>query len=201
MAELMQDFQTLVKKLVTNSKSIEDEFNRLLTKITVLETQNNSFLTDINTLRKNKEVESYRVRKLESELETKKAELEIKIQSVENEKMLTESEKFAIEKELERVAKLYEDVTGKEAESEDLSNLLGLYITLIERVFSGKIAFKTLSIMHGDKQKWTRAEIAKSIGVSEIDLRLTLGELARAELIEYNEETSEAFLKKKIGDL
>lgn len=201
MTELIQEFQMLVKKMASNSQRIENELTRLYTKIKVLETQNNSLVTDANNLRKNKEVESQRVRKLESELETKKAELEIKIQSIENEKMLTENEKMAIENELNRVASLYEEVTGKQADNEDLSGILSLYITLIERVFSGKIAFKTLSIMHGDKQRWTRSEIAKSIGVSEIELRITLGELARAKLIEYNEETSEAFLIKKISNL
>jgi len=69
----------------------------------------------------------------------------------------------------------------------------------MEEVFSGKAAFKTLAVMHGDKERWTREEIAKSIGVSEIELRKVLGELARADLIDYDEETTICNLKKKIS--
>jgi transcription initiation factor IIE alpha subunit len=92
-------------------------------------------------------------------------------------------------------------MTGKEAEIEQLSNLLSIYVTLMEEVFSGRVHFKILAIMHGDKEKWSRNELAKTIGVRETIIRSALGELARANLIVYDEETTECLLKKRIAHI
>ena len=79
--------------------------------------------------------------------------------------------------------------------------ILNIYLTLMEEVFSGRAHFKILSIMHGEKTNWTRKELVTSTGFSEINIRKVLGELARANLIVYDEDQASAKLVQRIVDL
>ncbi len=71
----------------------------------------------------------------------------------------------------------------------------------MEEVFSGRVHFKVLSIVHGEKKIWNRKELVTSIGFSEIIIRKVLGELTRANLIEYDEERATCKLIRRIADL
>ena len=118
-----------------------------------------------------------------------------------SEKEAVESERDSLADELQRIGKLYEDLTGKQASQEDLRGILSIYITLMEEVFSGRAHFKVLSIIHGEKEIWKRNELFKSTGISEIQLRSVLGELARANMILYDEEGATVQLIKRLSTL
>ncbi|MHA2104506.1 MAG: hypothetical protein ACW981_13845 [Candidatus Hodarchaeales archaeon] len=118
----------------------------------------------------------------------------------------SEKEEIAIERdllaeELQRIGRLYEDLTGKQASQEDLKGVLNIYITLMEEVFSGRTHFKVLSIIHGEKENWSRNELVKSTGIAEIKLRSVLGELVRANMIVYDEENASVKLIKRLSAL
>ena len=70
----------------------------------------------------------------------------------------------------------------------------------MEEVFSGRAHFKVLSIMHGEKDIWNRGELVTSTGFSEIIIRRVLGELARANLIIYDEEQATCKLVQRIAE-
>ena len=128
-------------------------------------------------------------------------ELETDLSSISSEKEEIEVERNLLEEELKRIGRLYEDLTGKKGSHEDLKSVLNIYITLMEEVFSGRAHFKVLSIIHGEKETWERDELVKSTGISEIKLRSVLGELVRANMIEYNEENASIKLIKRLSAL
>jgi len=163
------------------------EFDNMKVKIDELLEKHQILIKELSSVQEEKESNGERLVNLQSELH-----------HVKEEKMAIEIEKDYLKHELEKVGKLYRELTGEKVEGEKLSKLLSIYVTLMEKVFSGRVHFKILAVMHGDKQFWTREELVKSTGISEVNLRTALGELARAQLIEYNEETTESFLKERI---
>lgn len=134
---------------------------------------------------------------VEKEMENLKTNLSV----ISSEKEEIKVERDLLAEELQRIGRLYEGLTGKEASQEDLKSVLNIYITLMEDVFSGRAHFKVLSIIHGEKETWKRDELAKSSGIAEIQLRSVLGDLVRANMIEYDEETTNVKLKKRISAL
>jgi chromosome segregation ATPase len=143
-----------------------------------------------------------------SNLEQEKQSFEKKVdtlttnlQEVESEKIDIEQERDNLAQELQRIGDLYKEVTGKKAKEEDLRDILDIYITLMEEVFSGRTHFKVLSILHGEKSSWNREELAKSIGTAEVKLRTVLGELSRAKMIQYDEEAASIQLIQRVSTL
>jgi predicted RNase H-like nuclease (RuvC/YqgF family) len=124
--------------------------------------------------------------------------LKTNLQDVESEKQHIEQERDGLAQELQRIGKLYKEVTGQKAKEEDLRDILSIYITLMEEVFSGRAHFKVLSILHGEKTHWNRRELAKSTGIAEVKLRTVLGELSRGNIIQYDEEAASIQLIQKI---
>jgi chromosome segregation ATPase len=118
-----------------------------------------------------------------------------------SEKETVQNERDSLAEELQRVGKLYEELTGKQAKQEDVRGILSIYITLMEEVFSGRAHFKVLSVIHGEKEIWKRSELVKSTGISEIKLRSVIGDLVRANMIEYNEEEATLKLIKRVSSL
>ncbi|MHA2272728.1 MAG: hypothetical protein ACXACI_12760 [Candidatus Hodarchaeales archaeon] len=103
-----------------------------------------------------------------------------------------------IQEQLSRVSSLYEEASKEHEETQDLSELLGIYITLLEEVFAGRPHAKILYLIHGDKEVWTRGELNKTTGFTAVAILRALHELAAAELIDYNEETNEVRVTKRI---
>lgn len=159
-------------------------------QIETLLSQNKSMLDQISNIKTEKESVQKHIDDLQEN---------ISILTTEKEGLINERD--SLSEELQRVAKLYEEFTGKQARQEDLRGVLDLYITLMEEVFSGRAHFKVLSVIHGEKQVWTREELVKSTGFAEIKLRTVLGELAKGKLIEYDEEQATVKLVKRISSL
>ena len=82
-----------------------------------------------------------------------------------------------------------------------LKEVLNIYITLMEEVFSGRAHFKVLSVIHGEKEIWTRDELVKSTGFAELKLRTVLGDLTRAHMIEYDEDNAQVKLIRSLSTL
>ncbi len=174
-------------------ESTEKEINLYEKKkqeIADLMKEHKDLISNLSNLQREKESNEVEIVKLKTDLK-----------DVITEKKDIETERDFLAKELERISVLYKELTGSQASREDLRDLLGIYITLMEEVFSGKAHFKVLSILHGEKMGWKREEIAKSTGISEIQLRQVLGELARAGILTYDVEHATVKLLKQISTL
>ena len=141
------------------------------------------------------------IRNEKKDVEKHIEQLEKDISILTNQKEEIKQERDTLAEELQRVANLYKEMTGRQANDEEIKEVLGIYITLMEEVFSGRSHFKVLSIIHGEKEIWSRAELVKSTGISEINLRSILGDLVRANMIVYDEETATIKLLKRISSL
>ena len=109
-----------------------------------------------------------------------------------------ESELNAIKVQLEKMSDTYKELVAEQEETIPVQELLALYIALLEDVFYAQPHAKTLFLLHGRKKEMTRDEIIKTAGHEPTAIRKALGDLSRAELIDYNVETGNAKLKKRL---
>jgi chromosome segregation ATPase len=102
---------------------------------------------------------------------------------------------------LSRVSELYRETSAeKEAlqEKVDVSDLLGIYIVLLETVFYGKPHARILYILHDVKKPITRKNLADSSGIMPAQVLKAIHDLANENLVSYNEDTQQVTLKKEI---
>ncbi len=109
-----------------------------------------------------------------------------------------ESELNAIKTQLEKMSDTYKELVSAQEETIPVQELLALYIALLEDVFYAQPHAKTLFLLHGRKKKMSRDEITKTAGHEPTAIRKALGDLSRAELIDYDVETGNAQLKKRL---
>lgn len=102
---------------------------------------------------------------------------------------------------LSRVSELYRETSAeKEAlqEKVDVSDLLGIYIVLLETVFYGKPHARILYTLHDIKKPITRKNLADSSGIMPAQVLKAIHDLANENLVSYNEDTQQVTLKKEI---
>ncbi|MFX1317618.1 MAG: hypothetical protein ACFE9D_00645 [Promethearchaeota archaeon] len=109
-----------------------------------------------------------------------------------------ESELNAIKTQLEKMSRTYKELVTEQEATIPVQELLALYIALLEDVFYAQPHAKTLFLLHGRKREMTREEITKTAGHEATAIRKALGDLSRADLIEYDVETGKAKLKKRL---
>ncbi len=106
-----------------------------------------------------------------------------------------------INAQLNRVSELYREASAeKEAleEKVDVSDLLAIYITLIETVFYGKPHARILYTLHDVKSAIPRSNIASSTGIQPAVVLKAVHDLANADLVSYDEDSQEVNLIKDI---
>lgn len=109
-----------------------------------------------------------------------------------------QSEIDAIRTQLERMSKTYKDLVQEHEASIPVQELLALYIALLEDVFGAQPHAKALFLLHGAKKEMSREAITKTAGHTAVAIRKALGDLSRADLIEYDVESGLARLKKRL---
>ena len=141
------------------------------------------------------------LKKMNLEIEEKEKALqerEEKLNQANIQRQQLEFDYMSLETEFKKISELFSELSGKQEVSLDIKQLLSIYITLLEKVFTGKPHAKILYLLHGDKSEMSREELTKTTGFSAAIVLHSLHELNRAELIEYDEESSRAILKNRI---
>jgi hypothetical protein len=133
--------------------------------------------------------------------EDRKSELDNKDEQLD--KLQDENAKKAvqlkdIEDQLSKISKTYQDLAGKQTEALDVRELLTIYVTLLEEVFEGRPHAKILWLLHGQKPVLTRSEINKTSGFQPAIVLKSIYDLSNADLINYDENTQELSLKRKL---
>jgi len=106
-----------------------------------------------------------------------------------------------INEQLGRVSELYREASAEKealAEKVDVSDLLAIYITLIETVFYGKPHARILYTLHDVKTAISRKNIASSTGIMPAAVLKAVHDLANANLVKYDENTQDVELTKDI---
>ena len=121
--------------------------------------------------------------------------------SVTKERDELKAEMAQITEQLQRVSELYREAsTEKEKMKEkvDVSDLLAIYITLIETVFGGKPHARVLYTLHNTKKAITRKNLESSTGIMSAAVIKAIHDLRNAQLVSYDETTLEVKLIKDI---
>ncbi|MFW9920186.1 MAG: hypothetical protein ACFFED_11335 [Candidatus Thorarchaeota archaeon] len=106
-----------------------------------------------------------------------------------------------INNQLERVSALYREASAekaKMAEKVDVSDLLAIYIMLIETIFGGKPHARILYTLHDTKAAITRKNLEASTGIMPAVIKKAIYDLRNENLVSYDEETEEVKLTKEI---
>ena len=143
------------------------------------------------------------LKKIQEELDQKEAVLqdrEEKLNQANLERQQLEFDYIGLETEFKKVSELFSELSGQQESTVSIKELLGIYIALLEKVFTGKPHAKILYLLHGDKSEMTREELAKATGFSPAIVRHSVSELFRADLIKLDEDKGVAKLVNRIYD-
>jgi DNA-binding transcriptional ArsR family regulator len=141
------------------------------------------------------------LKNIQAELNEKEVALkdrEEKLNQAKLERQQLEFDYIGLETEFKKVSELFSELSGQQESSVSIKELLGIYIALLEKVFSGKPHAKILYLLHGDKAEMTRDELTKATGFSAAIVRHSISELNRADLIKLDEEEGIARLVNRI---
>jgi archaellum component FlaC len=144
-----------------------------------------------------------RANSAESELATLRSDTtkDSEIEELRRERDELRAEMDEINSKLERVSELYRETSAEKEklqEKVDVSDLLAIYIILIENIFGGKPHARVLYTLHNTKSAITRKNIEASTGIMATAVMKAIHDLRNAELVSYDEETQEVKLIKEI---
>ncbi len=106
-----------------------------------------------------------------------------------------------INSQLAKVSELYRETSAEKEKLEekvDISDLLAIYIILIENIFGGKPHARVLYTLHNTKTAITRKNIISSSGIMPTAVTKAIQDLRNAELVSYDDETQVVKLIKDI---
>ncbi|MFW9925942.1 MAG: hypothetical protein ACFFDM_04150 [Candidatus Thorarchaeota archaeon] len=213
--ELLNEFQNSIVKLMDERDNFSSESEELSSakkeaeeKALALEEQVEKLANDLEKANDAKEKAKNDLVAANDEL----TELRTRVEDAEASKSEAEetlrAERDALKKEMDeineqlgRVSELYREASAeKEAlqEKVDVSDLLAIYITLIETVFYGKPHARILYTLHDVKTAITRKNIVSSTGIQPAAVLKAVHDLANADLVSYDENSQEVNLTKDI---
>lgn len=172
----------------------EEKLESLKERLSKLEGENDRLEKELTE--KTEELEE-----LKGQLESAETTRDQEMETLRTERDELKAEMEQITQKLERVSELYRETSAeKEAlqEKVDVSDLLGVYVLLLETVFYGKPHARILYTLHDTQTAINRKHLADSTGIQPAQVLKAIHDLANANLIEYDEQTQEARLIKDI---
>ncbi len=208
MLELLDEFKNSIVKMMDERETLDSEAEELRTS--KREAEEKAWAAD----EKIKDLSS-KLEKAESELETAKEEASgFSLKAAEAEAGKSEAQEALqrerdelrremdeINEQLGRVSELYREASAEKeemAEKVDVSDLLAIYITLIETVFYGKPHARILYTLHDVKTAITRKNIQSSTGIMPAAVLKAVHDLVAADLVSYDEDSQEVNLTKDV---
>ncbi len=208
MLELLDEFKDSIVKLMDEREGFNSEAEELRTarreveekawaaeeQVKKLTTKLEKAETDLKAAKE--EVTSLRAKANEAEAGMSEAQ-----ETLQRERDELRREMDEITGQLTRVSELYREASAEKEAMEqkvDVSDLLAIYITLIETVFYGKPHARILYTLHDVKTAITRKNITSSTGIQPAAVLKAVHDLAAADLVSYDENSQEVVLTKDI---
>ncbi len=215
MLELLDEFKNSIVKLMDERETLDSEAEELRSskreaeeKVWAAEEKNTELtakLEKAESARDKAEADLAAAKEEMDELSAKAQEAEAgkseAQDALQRERDELRREMDEINEQLGRVSELYREASAeKEAlqEKVDVSDLLAIYITLIETVFYGKPHARILYTLHDVKTAITRKNIQSSTGIMPAAVLKSVHDLVAANLVAYDEDTQEVKLTKDI---
>ncbi len=215
MLELLDEFKNSIVKMMDERDTLASESEELRAgrrdaeeKSWAAEEKVKELMKDLEKAKKGQTTAESKLDQLQEELAALKSQLDEAESSKtgEIEKIRQERDEFKkeldeISEQLNRVSELYREASAEKealAEKVDVSDLLAIYITLIETAFYGKPHARILYMLHDVKSAVTRKNIASSSGIMPAVVRKAVYDLANADLVKVDEDKDEVTLTKDI---
>ncbi len=189
------------EELKTKTEELQTELDSVNSQLEEAKGTIESQKSEIDEATKTIESLKSEIETLKSELEEAKKSSESAFEEITRERDELRAELDEINSKLQRVSELYRETAAEKAKLEekvDVSDLLAIYIMLIETVFYGKPHARILYTLHNTKKPITRRNIASSTGIQPAVVQKAIFDLVNAGLVSYDEETQEARLIKEI---
>ncbi len=194
MLQLLDEFQKTIVKLMDERDTLQSESEDVRTARREAEEKAWAAESELGKLKE--EVSS-----LKTQVEEAEASKTGEVDKIRQERDEFKKELDEISQQLTRVSELYREASAEKealAEKVDVSDLLAIYITLIETVFYGKPHARILYTLHDVKTSITRKNIASSSGIMPAVVRKAVYDLASANLVKVDEDSDEVTLTKDI---
>lgn len=215
MLELLDEFKDSIVKLMDERESLDSEVGELRTtkreaeeKVGAVEEQVTGLTTKLEKAEKARDkakADLVAAKEEVSGLSAKAAEAEAgkseAQDALQKERDELRREMDEITGQLTRVSELYRDASAEKEELQekvDISDLLAIYITLIETVFYGKPHARILYTLHDVKTAITRKNITSSTGIQPAAVLKAVHDLVAADLVSYDEESQDVKLTKDV---
>ncbi len=169
-----------VKKLTEELEGKKKELEEVNNKLKTLETENAELKDKLENIESTRDAQ---IKELVAERDSLKAEMD------------------EITEKLSKISELYRETAAEKEklkEKVDVSDLLSIYITLIENVFGGKPHARVLYTLHNTGTAITRKNIETSTGIMATAVIKAIHDLRNAGLVSYDEESQEVRLIKDI---
>ncbi|MBN1215065.1 MAG: hypothetical protein JXA99_06420 [Candidatus Lokiarchaeota archaeon] len=132
------------------------------------------------------------------QLEKEKKERDDKIGDLTSEQMRLLDEYQNLKEELSQLNKLVEDQEETEFNFERVKALLSITKLLIKEIWQGQPHYRILLNLHGGKEEMSREDLKNSTGISGAMVLRAVHELSNIDVVEYNEDTGQVKLKKRL---
>jgi len=189
-----EELRTAKREVEEKAWAAEEKITELTTKLEKAETARDKAKADLDSTKE--EVSTLRAKAQEAEAGKSEAQ-----EALQRERDELRREMDEINEQLGRVSELYREASAeKEAleEKVDVSDLLAIYITLIETVFYGKPHARILYTLHDVKTAITRKNIQSSTGIQPAAVLKAVHDLVAADLVSYDEDSQEVNLIKDV---
>ena len=215
MLELLDEFKNSIVKLMDERETLDSKAEEL--RISKREAEEKSWAAEEQVTKLTAKLEKTEKAKDKAKadlvtakeeasgLSTKAAEAEAgkseAQEALQRERDELRREMDEINEQLGRVSELYREASAEKeamAEKVDVSDLLAIYITLIETVFYGKPHARILYTLHDVKTAITRKNIQSSTGIQPAAVLKAVHDLVAAELVSYDEDSQEVNLTKDV---
>ncbi|MBN2152664.1 MAG: hypothetical protein JW839_14530 [Candidatus Lokiarchaeota archaeon] len=182
-----------VDKIGVNLGATRKEFHEALEKFDSL----NPIIEDIKKILTDNKTTIEELDKERKQLEADKQKKEEKISQLSDEQQRILKEYASIEEQLKKFTSLVKDFEGKELKFEDLKASLSILSILLEKIFQGQPHARILYVLHGGAAEMTRDHIKNATGISGAMVLRAVHELARENLVIYDEDTTKVKLVKR----
>jgi predicted RNase H-like nuclease (RuvC/YqgF family) len=182
-----------VDKIGVNLSATRKEFHEALDKFDSL----NPIIDDIKKILKDNKATIEELDRERKKLEVEKQKKEEKISQLSDEQQRILKEYSSIEAQLKKFTSLVKDFEGKEVKFDDLKASLSILSILLEKIFQGQPHARILYVLHGGANEMTRDHIKNATGISGAMVLRAVHELARENLVIYDEDTTKVKLVKR----
>lgn len=201
---IMEELETLsaeTEELRTARREIEEKAWAADEKITKLDADLESKTAKIDALKQKLNETKAELTSIKDDTDKLSAGKDEEIAGIIQERDELKAEMEQINSQLAKVSELYRETSAEKEKLEekvDISDLLAIYIVLIENIFGGKPHARVLYTLHNTKTAITRKNIISSTGIMPTAVTKAIHDLRNAELVTYDDETQEVKLIKDI---